>query len=92
MPPAGTYKISAILAIWPGSDKHIFAVLLAHFWDKLERVKCFQQRFKIVEIVHRIYESLGHGIVVLLKARAFMRCDEPFFAAEHSLAPSNFVL
>ena len=25
------YKISGILAIWLGSDKHIFAVLLAHF-------------------------------------------------------------
>jgi hypothetical protein len=29
--PAATYKISGILAIWPGSDKHFFAVLLAHF-------------------------------------------------------------
>jgi hypothetical protein len=32
--------------------------------DKLERVKCFQQRIAIVEIVHRVYESLWHGIVV----------------------------
>jgi hypothetical protein len=31
LPITPQYKISGILAIWLGSDKHIFAVLLAHF-------------------------------------------------------------
>jgi hypothetical protein len=41
-----------------------FRCVISTFLDKLERVKCFQQRFEIVEIVHRVYESLWHGIVV----------------------------
>jgi hypothetical protein len=60
-------------------------VLLGTFLDKLERVKCFQQRFEIVEIVHRVYESLWHGI-----ARAFMRCDEPFFHGRVFVCPFEF--
>jgi len=61
-------KVSGVSVIWPVSDKHIFAdifrCVIGTFLDKLERVKCFPQRFEIVEIVHRVYESLWHGIAV----------------------------